>query len=169
MWRSRGVRSPDRLRTHCRGLAGSGLPPTPPEKIEREQSGARSWRRCRRPASTRSWSRPWDMTPHPANCGAFPVAPDWLITIATNNRRKNQNLVVRVRHDRLAALILTPTFSRRRPFDAIGLLADFETGPSPGRDSAVIPSPPGHGDADSCSIEPRGAITPWRPSNAVCF
>lgn len=144
-----GMRFPDRFRTHCHGLAGSGLPPTPPKKKKGEQSGARSWRRCRRPASTLSWCRPLDTTPHPTNGGAIPVAPDWLNAIATNDPHKKRNLVVLVCHDFLATSILTVTFCRRPSSGAIGLPADFGIGQSPGHEAGVNGTAPGHAGAGS--------------------
>ena len=79
----REVRFPDRLQDAFRGQAGRRLPPTPPEKRKREQSGARSWRHRGHPAFT-MWRRPLDTTPRPTNCGAIPVAPDRLNAFATN-------------------------------------------------------------------------------------
>lgn len=169
LWRSREcVRCPDRFRTHCRGHAGSGLPPTPPEK-KREQSGARSRWRFRHPALTRSWCRPLDTTPHPTDCGAIPVAPDWLNRRAPNDPPKNQIAVMLVDHDVLDPPILTRLVSRGQSSGAIGLSADSGIGRCPSRSPALIPPARDRCGAGLSPIEQRDAAAPSRPSGATCF
>ena len=137
-------------------------------KTKREQSGARSWRRCRHPASTMSRCCPWNTTPHPTIGGAIPVAPDWLITIATNKSTKNPNVVARIGHDLLNPSILTLTCCRTRFFAAIGFPADSAPGQIPGRDPRISGTPPDPFDANSSPTGRRDATVPWRPSSAAC-
>ncbi len=75
-WRSREVRFPDccGVGTHCRGQVQGDLPPMPPRE---EQSGTRSWWRCRHPAIAVLQGCPIVTPPPPTHRVANLLAPDW--------------------------------------------------------------------------------------------
>jgi len=73
------------------------------------QSDAIRWKRCRHPASTTWWCRPFSIAPLPTRRSANFVAPDWLNRLAARKRitmllirhRLLQHLDFRLRHSAL--------------------------------------------------------------------